>query len=177
MKIKKGKIIKTFAKTIIVLCILYNVIFLITTTISQKDYLKIFGISLLSMNSDLMKDDINQNDLVIVRTVKQDHLKIGDIIAYNVNGQIRINKILNDNDGYTTKSNKNYYPDIEKISYDQIIGKKVINISSLGNILEILHSKITSAVILVVFICYYLYNIYINRKKEERARKKRKVIN
>jgi len=149
--------------------------FLINTTISKKDYFKIFGISLFCMSSDLMQDDINKNDLVIVKSVNEKDLKKGDIIAYTVNGQIRINKILNDNDGYTTKSNKNYYPDIEKISYEQIIGKKVANISFGGKILNVLHSKITSGFILVSLISYFVYDRYIFRKKEERAKKKSKM--
>lgn len=37
---------------------------------------------------------------------------------------IKIIKIVDKQDVYTTKFNQNYYPDIEKIPFNQIIGKK-----------------------------------------------------
>ena len=108
---------------IIMICVLYNIVFLIITTISGKDYLEFFGISLFNIENDLMQDELNKNDLVIVKQVKESELHKGDIIAYTLNGQTRINKIINQNDGYITKYNKNYQPDIEAIQYNNIIGK------------------------------------------------------
>ena len=108
---------------IIMICVLYNIVFSIITTISGKDYLEFFGISLFNIENDLMQDELNKNDLVIVNQVEESKLHEGDIIAYTVNGQTRINKIINKNDGYLTKYNKNYHPDIETIQYNNIIGK------------------------------------------------------
>ena len=108
---------------IIMICVLYNIVFSIITTISGKDYLEFFGISLFNIENDLMQDELNKNDLVIVKQVKESELHKGDIIAYTLNGQTRINKIINQNDGYITKYNKNYQPDIEAIQYNNIIGK------------------------------------------------------
>ena len=108
---------------IIMICVLYNIVFSITTTISGKDYLEFFGISLFNIENDLMQDELKKNDLVIVKQVKESELHKGDIIAYTLNGQTRINKIINQNDGYITKYNKNYQPDIEAIQYNNIIGK------------------------------------------------------
>lgn len=130
MKIKKEemkKIVKLILLNliylIIMICVLYNIVFSIITTISGKDYLEFFGISLFNIENDLMQDDLNKNDLVIVKQVEESKLQKGDIIAYTVNGQTRINKIINQNDGYITKYNKNYQPDIEAIQYKNIIGK------------------------------------------------------
>lgn len=132
MKIKKEemkKIIKLILLNliylIIMICVLYNIVFSITTTISGKDYLEFFGISLFNIENDLMQDDLNKNDLVIVNQVEESKLHEGDIIAYTVNGQTRINKIINKNDGYITKYNKNYQPDIEVVKYNNIIGKVI----------------------------------------------------
>ena len=175
-KEKKIKLIKiillNFIYAIIGICILYNIIFVLSTTISQKDYLKLFGISLFNMESNSMQNDIKVGDLVITKNVEEQELKEGDIIAYTVNGKTRINKIINQQDGYTTKSNKNYYPDIEKVTYDQIIGKQIANISFLGKIIGILQSKITTGAILIVLLLVFARNKYLNAKKIERARKK-----
>lgn len=130
MKIKKEKmkkivklILVNLISLIIMICVLYNIVFSIITTISGKDYLEFFGISLFNIENDLMQDELNKNDLVIVKQVKESELHKGDIIAYTLNGQTRINKIINQNDGYITKYNKNYQPDIEAIQYNNIIGK------------------------------------------------------
>ena len=132
MKIKKEemkKIIKLILLNliylIIMICVLYNIVFSIITIISGKDYLEFFGVSLFNIENDLMQDDLNKNDLVIVKQVEESKLHKGDIIAYTVNGQTRINKIINQNDGYITKYNKNYQPDIEVVKYNNIIGKVI----------------------------------------------------
>lgn len=183
MKIEKGKMIKIIKKIlvnciyiIIGMCILYNITFSINTAISQNDYFKLFGISFFSMKTDLMQGDIKQNDFIIVKEVDEKELQEGDIIAYQINGRTRINKIFKAQQGeYTTKSNKNYYPDIEKITYNQIIGKKVAVVPFLGFVLSILQSKVITALLLVFLCLYFLRNKYLYEKKKERARKKKKL--
>lgn len=183
MKIEKGKINKVARNIfcgclyiIVAICILYNIIFSINTTISQNDYFKLFGISFLRMKNDLMQEDIDKNDFIIVKEVDEEKLQEGDIIAYQVNGKTRINKIFNTQQGeYTTKSNKNYYPDIEKITYNQIIGKKVAIVPFGGIVLSILQSKITTALVLVFLCLYFLRNKYLYEKKKGRALKKNNI--
>lgn len=153
----------------------YNIIYLLSTTITQKDYMKLFGITFLNMESELMEDELSKNDFVMLKAVKENDLQEGDIIAYTVNGQTRINKIINLQNGYTTKSNKNYYPDIEKIQVEDIIGEKVLNIPFIGILLKILQSKITSVVVFVFLTFVFITNMYKNQKREERARKKEQL--
>ncbi len=181
MKITKKKEIN-FRKILlnclyVIICfgILFNIIFLLTTTINKNDYFEVFGISFFCMKNDLMEEDINENDLVIVKKVDEKELKEGDIIAYKINNKTRINKIINKEKEYTTKSNKNYYPDIEKVTNNQIIGKKVVNIHFLGIVLEILQSKITSVFIFLSLLLKFSYNNYIYKKKKQRAIKKKQI--
>lgn len=175
-KVKLKKVALNCIYVIIVICILYNVIFSINTSISKKEYFKLYGISLFCMKTDLMEDDINKNDLVIVKEVDDKDLQDGDIIAYEVNGKIRINKILYyEQDGYATRSNKNYYPDIEKTTISQIVGKKIVNIPFLGLVLELLQSTIASVFALLILILIFWYNRYMYMKKKERVRKKKRI--
>lgn len=174
-KVKLKKIILNCIYVIIAICVLYNIIFSINTSISKKEYFKLYGISLFCMKTDLMEEDINENDLIIVKEVEDKELQNGDIIAYEVNGKIRINKIIDDQEGYMTKSNRNYYPDIEKITINQIVGKKIVNIPLLGLVLELLQSKIASVVALLFLIVVFSYNRYMYTKKKERGRKKRRI--
>ena len=175
-KVKIKKVALNCIYVIIGICILYNVVFSINTSISKKEYFKLYGISLFCMKTDLMEDDINKNDLVIVKEVNDKDLQDGDIIAYEVNGKIRINKIIYyEQDGYATKSNKNYYPDIEKITISQIVGKTIVNIPFLGLVLELLQSKTASILALLILILIFWYNRYIYMKKKERGRKKKRI--
>ena len=135
---------------------IYNIMFLLTRTITGKDYIKILGITFLNMDSKQMEDEVSKNDLVIVKSTNEKALKEGDIIAYTINGKTRINKVINNDNGYTTKSNKNYYPDIEKIEYSQIIGKKIFSISCLRyNIRDIavLGYRCYNMFVFCIFIC------------------------
>ena len=174
-KVKLKKIILNCIYVIIVICVLYNIIFSINTSISKKEYFKLYGISLFCMKTDLMEEDINENDLIIVKEVEDKELQNGDIIAYEVNGKIRINKIIDDQEGYMTKSNKNYYPDIEKTTINKIVGKKIINIPFIGLVLELLQSKIASVFTLLFLIVIFSYNRYMYTIKKERGRKKREI--
>lgn len=174
-KVKLKKIILNCIYVIIAICVLYNIIFSINTSISKKEYFKLYGISLFCMKTDLMEEDINENDLVIVKEVEDKELQNGDIIAYEVNGKIRINKIIDDQEGYMTKSNKNYYPDIEKTTINKIVGKKIINIPFIGLVLELLQSKIAGVFTLFFLIVIFSYNRYMYTKKKERGRKKREI--
>lgn len=174
-KVKLKKIILNCIYVIIAICVLYNIIFSINTSISKKEYFKLYGISLFCMKTDLMEEDINENDLIIVKEVEDKELQNGDIIAYEVNGKIRINKIIDDQEGYMTKSNKNYYPDIEKTTINKIVGKKIINIPFIGLVLELLQSKIASVFTLLFLIVIFSYNRYMYTKKKERGRKKREI--
>ena len=100
-------------------------------------------------------------------------MKEGDIIAYQVHGQTKINKIFNITDeGYKTKYNQAYYLDIETVNYNQIIGKVIVNIPVIGILLEILQSKVTSIIICIILFMLYNYNNYKADKKIERKRKK-----
>lgn len=177
-KLKKIKKDKKFKLTIIIyffiiICVLYNVLFLINTTISQKKYFKIWGVSLFCVKTELMEDDLSKNDLVIV--CSDDNYQTQDVIAYEVNNQIRINKIVYfDENKYVTKYNKTFYSDIENIHNENIIGKVVVSVPFLGLLLELLQSKFISILLLICLIFIYSYNRYVFTKSRERKRKKKK---
>ena len=175
-KRKLKKIMIAIISFIITICALYNVLFLINTTISQKDYFHVFDISFFSVKTDLMENDLHKNDFVIVKEVPNGALQVGDIIAYEVNDQIRINKIVDKKDGYTTKFNQNYYPDIEKITITEVIGKEIVNIPFLGIVLDMLQSKVFSVFVLLFLIFVFGYNKYTHTKRKERERKKCDII-
>ena len=176
--IRNTKIKKILFKVIYiisVMAILYNVIYLVNTIITKKEYLDIFNMKLICINDDLMKDDLRKNDIAIICKTEE-VLKVGDIIAYEIEKETKISKIFNiytdQNSGetiYITKYNKNYNPNMEKITYEQIIGKKVSKVIGLGVIVKILQSKITTIFIILILILYFFYN----KKQMERLKIKK----
>lgn len=180
---KKNEIVKTIFKNvfyvIIIIAMLYNICYFLNTTITNKNYFKTLGITLINANSDNMEPEINKNDLIIVKECKQQYNN-DDIIAYILNGQIRISKIKNvnvDNGkiSYIVKANNNYYPDIEPVVEEQIIGNVVYNIFTLGILIKILQTKTLTIVIFIILIFMFLYNRYAYLKSIERRRKKKKI--
>lgn len=185
LKMKKEKIINSFRqivkkllKVIIIICVIYNIIFVLHKTVSKKEYMEVFGISAFRMETQSMQGDIGKNDLVITKQTDTKKLQEGDIIAYQINGKIRINKIIkNQNGKITTKSNKNYNPDIETITEEQIIGKKIITIPIIGIILKIIQAKLTTFIIFIILVLMLFYNRYVQNQKRKRARKNINKLN
>ena len=143
--LKYKKVIYKILKFILIIALIYNVISLANRAFFGKKHVSIFGINFFSIDTNSMKGDLDKYSLVITKKSKSQDFKINDIIAYEVNDNIRINKIVNkyydENKGkevYITKYNLNYYPDIEKVTYNQIVGKKVLHISFLGWLIKLI---------------------------------------
>lgn len=172
---KIKKILSKILYVIITICILYNIIYLINTTITKKEYISIFGISFFNMKSNAMKPELSKNEFIIAKENKA--LEVGDIIAYRINGNIKINKIFyiqidNGKISYVTKLNQNYYPNNEKIEKEQIIGKVVIHVPILGLFTNLLENKVTSLIVILFLFLKFLYNKEIYKKTRQRKRKK-----
>ena len=180
--IKIKRLIFKILYAIITICILYNVIYFLNTAISKKDYFSLFGITIFSMENNSMEDEIKKNELIILteKGCNENDLKVGDIIAYEKNMELKVRKIIsirNDNGikQYITKANNYYYPDNESILVEKIIGKINFHVSFLGNIIKILQSKITTVLIVILLIIKFIYNKSIYRIKAKRRKKKIKM--
>lgn len=180
--IKIKRLIFKILYAIITICILYNVIYFLNTAISKKDYFSLFGITIFSMENNSMEDEIKKNELIILteKGCNENDLKVGDIIAYEKNMELKVRKIIsirNDNGikQYITKANNYYYPDNESILVEKIIGKINFHVSFLGNIIKILQSKITTVLIVILLIMKFIYNKSIYRIKAKRRKKKIKM--
>lgn len=178
-KIQVEKILLKILYAIILICVLYNILYLINTTISHKDYFSLFGISIFVMDNDLMEDEISKNALIITNDdeLNTSDLKIDDTIVYEKKSKIKIAKIINiqvDNGKtqYITKAIRNYYPDNEPVAIGKIIGKVYLNIPVLGIFIKLLQSKITTLIIIIALILKLLYNRYTYKMKIERKKKK-----
>ena len=172
--VRNKKIVINIVYIFFVLCILYNMIFLLNTTIKKTTYFNLFGISLFSMETNLMEPEISKNSLIITKQYgKNNAIGVNDKIAYSINRKIRINEVVSVEsiDGkmiYHTKSNQNYYIDSEGVSKNEIIGKVIMVIPNLGIGLKILQSKITTLCIIIFLVIIYMYNKKVYKNKMRR---------
>lgn len=174
--IKYEKIIFRLIYAVLVICILCNIIFLLNTTITKNDYFTFAGISLFSMETDLMEPEISKNSLIITDkydSSKGEEIETGDNIAYRVNGKIRINKVFDEKliDGnieYQTKSNQNYNLDIETIEKGQVIGKVKTVIPGFGTVYNVIKSVGFSIFILVLLVIVFILNRQIYKERRRR---------
>ena len=172
--VRNKKIVINILYIFFVLCILFNVTYLVNTTIKEIDYFNLFGISLFSMETNLMEPEILKNSLVITKTYgKNKGVEVNDKIAYSINGKVRINEVVSIEiiDGkvmYRTKSNQNYNMDSEGVSKNEIIGKAIIVIPNLGIGLKILQSKMTTLCIIIFLVIIYMYNKKVYKNKMRR---------
>lgn len=173
------KVIKSIFKIIITICIVYNVCYLLNTTLTQKEYLSVFGISFFNMKSNVMEPELKKNDLIITKENKAGFKK-DDVIVYVANKQVKTSKIIeieteDEQKTYITKANKNYYP--ENVKEGQIIGKLVFSVSKIGGIIQVLQTRISSIIIFIFLILLFVINRYSYYKGIERRRKKKQKIN
>ena len=138
------KLIKYLFIFLITFFIFYTIIYNCFEIFAKKDYIQIGKIYFInSKDNTSMNNEIKKWDLLIAKKVNLDDIEVGDIIVY-INGTKdngkeiikiqRVNNISNDNGKVflQTKGDNNLYPNEEKITEDNIIGKIIIKIPVLG---------------------------------------------
>lgn len=129
-----------------------------------------------------MEQTIGINDVIITKEVKEEDLKVHDIITFIKNGEVITHRITQieyeDNEiKYTTKGDNNNIEDSFKITYDAIEGKHILTIPNLGVIVKVLEDKIIFLIILLIILIYMLFKIQNQEKKQIRREKKKSEDN
>lgn len=138
------KLIKYLFIFLILFFIFYTIIYNCFAIFAKKEYIQIGNLSFVNTKTNTsMDNEIKKWDLLIAKKVNLNDIEVGDIIVY-INGTKdngkemikiqRVNDILNDNGKVflQTKGDNNLYPNEEKVTEDNIIGKIIIKIPILG---------------------------------------------
>ena len=163
---------------IVVPIILYDIILISQTIINPYKTPSFFGYKTFNIISGSMEPEIKINDVVITREAKDEELKEGDIITYNIDGNIVTHRIIKKEliDGqlkYTTKGDRNDVSDIDKITLDQIEGIYAGKIPGIGWIFSLLKNKAVFITVLIILVVCFL----IEKKKiSNKIRRKEKRI-
>ena len=173
-----GKIISIILYIILIPLIVFNFTLIIKSFINPNKVPDFFGYKSFIIVSGSMEKTIMRGDAIIVKTVSQDEIKVGDIISFDEDGVVvthRVIDILNENGikKYRTQGDHNNSPDKQMTTYDKIEGKYQFRIKKFGFITEILKSKITLVVLIIMVILISLYQKNLKQKKQVRKEKRK----
>ncbi len=92
--------------------------------------IKPFGIEALIVKSNSMSPIFSKNDIIIIK--EQNEYKVGDIVAYNNNGEIITHRIIEKNGNeFYTKGDNNNAKDKSPICINDIKGKVIFILYSI----------------------------------------------
>lgn len=174
---EKAKMAKKVIE-IIAIILIYNIILIVISSEHNIGFNNIFGYKAYIIKTNSMEPTININDVIITKKVKDDEIKVHDIITFIQDGEVithRITKIDNDDSKikFTTKGDNNNIEDTFKITYDSIEGKHILTIPYLGILVQILQNKIIFLIILLIILIFMFIGIQRQEKKEYRREKKK----
>ena len=163
---------------ILILMILYNVINTVYGIFNKKLELQIGETKIYVAEDKTMLPTIKPNDLILAKQCTPEDLNLEDIIIFDENGIIKVQRItkiqgLGEKSNYTTKGDNNYYNNNVIIKYEQIKGKFVKRIPSLGLVIKILESKVTTIFIVIILILLFLFNKDMKMKSIKRRKNKK----
>ena len=141
-----------------------------------------FGFKNYIIVSGSMEPTIHVGDAIFIKEVAQDKIKVNDIISFQDGDTItthRIVKMENENGiiRYTTKGDNNHAEDKDKIVYSKIEGVYQFKISGFGKVNEVLKSKITLVIIIIIVFMNFLYTYRRNKINQMRREKRTKYNN
>lgn len=162
---------------ILVPLLIYNILFIVQAIVNPDETPSFFGIKTYVIISGSMMPELEIGDIVITKNVKQEELKVGDIISFR-KGQVvvthRISEVLY-LDGkvqFRTKGDSNNVEDTETIGEEVIEGKVINKVPVIGKIVITLKNKIVIIEIIVFYYIYLLHNQNVQRRKNVRKIKR-----
>ena len=126
--------------------------------LQDKDYVNIFGYSVLSTEHGSMAPTIEKGDIVIIKI--GDEIRENDIITYKKNNVLITHRIMNiDGDTIIAKGDYNNTED-EPITKSQVIGKSVFivhNVEIWKKVFTDMHVIIPVVITIILFILMISY--------------------
>ncbi len=175
--------------SIILSIILWAVILLAAmytfVTVAQKDDANVsslFGVSPLSVQSDSMVPTFKTGDLIFIKKVNPDDLKVGDVVTFHtiIEGHYALNTHritdISEENGvrvFVTKGDNNKFEDVDRIVDGSIVGKYFGQIKGFGKVMDFISSSVGFLVVILlpmlIFFIYQLYNLIMVSIKLKKA--------
>ncbi len=176
---KIKKIISIFIYIIIIPIIVINITLIVKSFIRPNKIPDFIGYKNFVIVSESMEPTIMVGDAIFVKKVPEKEIKINDIISFHDGECINTHRIVgvSEENGikmYRTKGDNNRGEDKEKVSYSQIEGKYLFKINNFGNLIKVLQSKVTLAILILLVCCNTYFNYRLKYKRKARRDKRKK---
>ena len=163
---------------ILIPLIIFNFTLIFKSFLNPNKTPDFLGLKNYIIVSGSMEPTIHVGDEIFVKEVSQDKIKVNDIISFQDGDTITTHRIvkmedINGTTRYTTKGDNNHAEDKEKVIYSQIEGVYQFKINGFGKFNEILKSKITLEIIIIIVLMNFLYSY--KRNKENQIRKEKRI--
>ena len=175
---KAGKIFSRIMAVIsVVIFILGLTIFVSVLRASAGKAPSVFGFSVLQVTSGSMEPEIPVGGIVVVRKVKPESLKVGDVISFysndvDISGKVnthRIVEIKQSESGekiFCTKGDANEYADTAAVFEIDLVGKMIMNLGSVGgSVFDVLRNPTIILIFIVLPLIFITLGEAVNLAK------------
>lgn len=153
------KVLKYLLLVILLVIVLFNF------KVNNNDLVSLFGYSSLKVVSGSMQPKIKVGDVVIIKN--SNNYKINDIITFKDEDSYVTHRIIKINNGkITTKGDFNNKKDDKIIKTKDVVGKVILVIPFMGNIMNNLSNPI---VLFIIFVIGFILITIIPEKKKDKS--------
>ena len=161
----------------VVIFILGLTIFVSVLRASAGKAPSVFGFSVLQVTSGSMEPEIPVGGIVVVRKVKPEWLKVGDVISFysndvDISGKVnthRIVEIKQSESGekiFRTKGDANEYADTAAVFEIDLVGKMILNLGSVGgSVFDVLRNPTLILIFIVLPLIFITLGEAVNLAK------------
>jgi signal peptidase I len=174
---KTKKVLKWIGNIIFVLLLVICVLSIFSSIQSRKNpgqVPSVAGIKSLTVLTGSMRPAIDPGDMIVIKSVKPENIKIDDVVTYRTSSNIlithRVIEIKDENGKamFRTKGDANNVEDEKLVSESNIIGKKAFIIPYGGYVAQFMRSKYGIILIVVIIVLF----VVLDSKKESDKSKK-----
>lgn len=175
---KAGKIFSRIMAVISVVIFIFGLtIFVSVLRASAGKAPSVFGFSVLQVTSGSMEPEIPVGGIVVVRKVKPESLKVGDVISFysndvDISGKVnthRIVEIKQSESGekiFRTKGDANEYADTAAVFEIDLVGKMIMNLGSVGgSVFDVLRNPTIILIFIVLPLIFITLGEAVNLAK------------
>jgi signal peptidase len=170
---KRLSLVKRITKIIMVILAVIISVYGVSITIQKltsPDKTPTFlGYKTFVVLSGSMEPNLNIGDIIIVKQVKDNKLKVGDVVSYKNSNTVTTHRIIDistkgEEIFYKTKGDANNIEDDKLVEGKNIEGKLVTSIPKIGNLSILLNNRTT---IIAIVIIVFGYLTLSNNKTQE----------
>ena len=175
---KAGKIFSRIMAVISVVIFIFGLtIFVSVLRASAGKAPSVFGFSVLQVTSGSMEPEIPVGGIVIVRRVKPDSLKVGDVISFysndvDISGKVNTHRIIEIKQSesgekiFRTKGDAIEYADTAAVFEIDLVGKMIMNLGSVGgSVFDVLRNPTIILIFIVLPLIFITLGEAVNLAK------------